>query len=59
MAKAVVKKLSALLVFCSLLQFGGCLNSGVARDFLMDGVTQVGLEFLLDNNAVFDLFTDN
>ena len=59
MAKAPMKKLSALFLFCSLLQFGGCLSSGVARDFLVEGVTHVGLEFLLDNNAVFDLFTDN
>ena len=59
MAKAAMKKLSALFVFCSLLEFGGCLNSGVTRDILVEGVTQAGLEFLLDNNVVFDLFTDN
>lgn len=47
-----------LLALPSLLQFGGCLSRGVSRDFLLDGVRQAGLEFLLDNDAVFDLFAD-
>lgn len=40
------------------LQFWGC-GSGWWKQLLIDGVTFAGLEFLTDNNGIFDLFTDN
>ena len=54
MVSTLKKKLCVLLVFCGLLQIGSCLS----RDLLLDGVRHAGLEFLLDNDAVFDLFAD-
>ena len=53
------KKCCVLLSLSVVFQFFGCLGSGVARDLLIDGVKHVGFEFLLDNNGIIDLFTDN
>ncbi len=41
------------------LQFGGCpIFQGFAQNILNNGVTWAALEFLADNNGVFDLFAD-
>lgn len=40
------------------LQFAGC-GGGFFGRLLEDGVSYVALEFLTDNNGIFDLFTDN
>ncbi len=58
MIKTLFRRWWMLLALPSLLQFGGCLSRGVSREFLLDGVRQAGLEFLLDNDAEFDLFAD-
>ena len=39
------------------LQFWGC-GSGWWQNFLVDGLVHTGLEFLTDNDGVFDLFQD-
>lgn len=43
----------------SLLFFGGCLSSGLAREVVITGAIHEAFEFLLDNGGIFDLFTDN
>ena len=57
--RKLVKKGFVLLSLSVVFQFFGCLGSGVTRDFLLDGVKHVGFEFLLDNNAILDLFVDS
>ncbi len=57
--RKLVKKGCVLLGLSVAFQFFGCLGSGVTRDFLIDGVKHVGFEFLLDNDAIFDLFADS
>lgn len=47
-----------MAALCTLFQFGGCLSRGVGSEFLLDGVRHVGFEWLLDNDAIFDLFAD-
>lgn len=39
------------------LQFWGC-GSGWWQDFLYDAVTYVGIQFLSDNDGIFDLIAD-
>lgn len=43
------------------LQFGGCGGGfgGIWQDLLTSSVSYTILEFVSDNNGVFDLFTDN
>ncbi len=57
--RRLVKKFCVLLSLSVAFQFLGCLGSGVTRDFLIDGVKHVGLEFLLDNDGIIDLFVDS
>ena len=57
--RRLAKKCCVLLSMSVVFQFFGCLGSGVARDFLIDGVKHAGFEFLLDNNGIFDLFLDS
>ena len=57
--RKLLKKGCVLLSLSVAFQFFGCLGSGVTRDFLIDGVKHVGFEFLLDNNAILDLFADS
>ena len=56
--RRLAKKCCVLLSLSVAFQFFGCLGSGVARDFLIDGVKHAGFEFLLDNTGIIDLFTD-
>ena len=56
--RRLVKKCCVLLSLSVVLQFFGCLGSGVTRGFLLDGVKHVGFEFLLDNEGFIDLFLD-
>jgi hypothetical protein len=58
MVKSYIFRTLALWVgLGAIWQFGACLGVGFRR-VVQDGVTYAGLEFLLDNNAVLDLFTD-
>ena len=59
MIKTLFRRSWLLLAMPSLLQFGGCLSSGVRREFFLDGVKHVGFEFLLDNADFVDLFPDS
>jgi len=56
------KWMRVLALGCSagvLLQFGGCLGGALnPRTLLTTGLVYTGLEFVLDNDAVFDLFPD-
>ena len=38
--------------------FGGCLGNGFLGFLLREAALEAGLEFVLDNDAVFDLFED-
>lgn len=59
MAKKSVK-VSLLVAVCGgMAAFGGCLPSGWWQTALWDGALDVGWSFLLDNDAVFDLFQDD
>ncbi len=58
MMRKLIKKGCVLLSLSLAFQFFGCLSSGLTRDLLIDGVTHVGFELLLDNNGILDLFTD-
>lgn len=57
--KRLVRKCGVLLCLSMVFQFFGCLRSGVARDFLIDGVKHASFEFLLDNDGIVDLFADS
>ena len=42
------------------LQFGGCpIIGGLFNNLVQNGVSFLALEFLTDNNGIFDLFTDS
>lgn len=58
MAKILIRRFCMMAALCTLFQFGGCLSRGVGSEFLLDGVRHVGFEWLLDNDAIFDLFAD-
>ena len=55
MRKKSMKIAAMILTAGTLLQFGGCLN---LKEFLRVGVTATAIEFLTDNDAIFDLFED-
>ena len=57
--RRLAKKCCILLSLSVVFQFFGCLGSGVARNFLIDGVKHVGFEFLLNNEGFIDLFSDS
>ncbi len=57
--RRLVKKCCVLLSLSVACQFFGCLGSGMTRGLLIDGVKHVGFEFLLDNDAIVDLFVDS
>jgi len=42
----------------TLLGFGGCLGGINTRTLVTGGLLYTGLEFVLDNDGVFDLFPD-
>jgi hypothetical protein len=58
MGKKTMKAAAVVALLGTVLQFGGCINSIVGKIF-GQALGYVGLEFLTDNNGVFDLFTDN
>ena len=41
------------------MQFGCPILSGLFNNIVNNGLTWAALEFLADNNGVFDLFTDS
>ncbi len=53
------KKLAVVMMTCgtSLMGFGGCLGLNLER-LLQFGAAVAATEFVLDNDAIFDLFPD-
>jgi hypothetical protein len=50
----------AALAASQLLNFGGCLVNGrTLRYVATTGLTYAGLEFVTDNDAIFDIFQDD
>ncbi len=53
------KKFRYLAMGAVVLQFGGCpIANGFFTNIVNNGVTWAALEFLADNNGIFDLFAD-
>ncbi len=61
MDNRMLKKLGAAsLSTALLLNFGGCLVNGrTLRYVATTGLTYAGLEFVTDNDAIFDIFQDD
>jgi hypothetical protein len=57
MGKKTMKAAAAVALLGTVLQFGGCINNAVGAVF-GQALGYVGLEFLTDNDGVFDLFAD-
>lgn len=57
--KTVVKSAALALLIGSAFQFGGCLGGKFWRTTFWDTVGHTTLEYILDNDAVFDLFEDD
>ena len=53
-------KRATLAALCGamLFQFGGCLNNSWWGRLVWDSAVYTGLEFVLDNDGIFDLFED-
>jgi len=58
MKKKIRRSLIAVMMLGSTLAFNGCLSADFFKRTLEATVTYGALEFLLDNDAVFDLFED-
>lgn len=59
MGKKTMKGAALAALFGTVLQFGGCFGDSWWGRWLSDAVLYATYEFVLDNNAVVDLFTDN
>lgn len=57
MGKKTVKAAAAIALFGTVLQFGGCIGA-LWKNFASNAVSYAVTEFVLDNDAVFDLFAD-
>jgi hypothetical protein len=58
MAKKTIKGAALASVLGMVFQFGGCLSSDLMTRVFWTTAGYSGLEFILDNDAVFDLFED-
>jgi len=58
MSRKLLKSASLTLVLGSVFQFSSCLGGDWWKLGLVTTATYSTLEFVLDNNAVIDLFTD-
>ena len=59
MRKKTLKGAALAATAGCMLQFGGCLSlDSWYGKILWDGVMYAGYEYVLDNDAVFDLFED-
>ncbi|MFQ5491020.1 MAG: hypothetical protein ACE5GE_09890 [Phycisphaerae bacterium] len=59
MGKKLMKGGAILGAGCVMFQFGGCLGGDAVRFILTDLALSAAGEFVLDNDAVFDLFQDD
>ncbi len=57
MKKSMKKAVVLAAMGGALLQFGGCFG-GIFQALLQGAPVYVGLEFLTDNDGIFDLFAD-
>ena len=58
----MAKRMFGILVVAAVggaVAFGGCLGSGSWKHVATDAALSTAYEFLLDNDAVFDLFPDD
>lgn len=58
MKKNWIKMTAMAALAGTMFQFGGCGVSGIFRSLLRTAPIALGIEFLTDNNSVFDLFPD-
>ena len=58
MAKKSIKGVALASVLGMVFQFGGCLNSNLLTRVFWTTAGYTGLEFILDNDTVVDLFED-
>lgn len=54
MGKKTVKAAAAIALFGTVLQFGGCIGQ-IWKTLAGSAVSYIGLEFLTDNNGVFEI----
>jgi hypothetical protein len=54
-----IRRISILVAVGGAVVFGGCLGGGGWKHVATDAAMYTGLEFLTDNDAVFDLFPDD
>ena len=52
--KKTVKMVLATAMFGTVIQFGGCLSSGLVQDILLNAAT----ELVWDSTAILDFFGD-
>lgn len=59
MKKNWIKMTAIAALAGTMFQFGGCGINGIFNALLRTAPVYVGLEFLTDNDGVFDLFQDS
>lgn len=59
MNKKALKGAAVVAVLGAVFQFGGCLGGNWWKQTLWTTVGYSGLEFVLDNDTVFDVFEDD
>ncbi len=58
MVKKALKGTVLAVTAGSVMAFGGCLSGDIVRTMVPGAALYAGLEFLLDNDGVIDLFED-
>ena len=58
MKKKMTRSLIAVTLLGSTMAFNGCLSAHFFKRTLEAAVTHTAIEFLIDNDSVFDLFED-
>ena len=53
------KKFCCLALGVVVFQFGGCGFNNILQNLMSNAITFTALEFLTDNDSVFDLFGDD
>jgi len=54
-----IKKTAIVALAGTMFQFGGCSLNGILQGLLTTAPIYLGLEFLSDNDGIFDLFGDS
>ncbi len=58
MNKSALKAMALSTILGTILAFGGCLGFGSWKNAVWTAAGYTALEYVLDSNAVFDLFDD-